>query len=94
MVMINPMINVINTTIRMFLDLVIMEPTRSPMGFMDNSTPTLKKSIPIIKSTAPMRNVIKMLGGIGAIEKQRSNTIIKIGSIAFRVSISFSLNFE
>ena len=88
------MIKVIRTTTEIFFDLVMIEPTRSPIGVMDNSTPTLNSSIPTIKRMAPMRNVIKMLGGIGAIGKQRSNTIIKIGSTAFRVSISFSLNFE
>ena len=77
-----------------FFDLVIMEPTRSPMGVMDNSTPTLKNSIPTIKRMAPIRNVIKTLGGIGAIEKHRNSTMIKMGSTAFKVSINFSWNFD
>lgn len=51
----------------MFLDLVMTEPVRSPIGVMDISTPTLKNSIPTINRTAPHKNVIKMLGGIGVI---------------------------
>lgn len=35
-----------------------------------------------------------MLGGIGAIEKHKTNTISKIGKTAFRVSLNFSLNVE
>ena len=87
----NPIIKVINTTLKMFFDLVIIVPTRSPIGVMEISTPTLKNNIPTIKRMAPIRNVIKILGGIGAIEKQRSKTITSIGTTAFRVSISFSL---
>ena len=72
----------------------MIEPTRSPIGFMDNSTPTLKNSIPIINRTAPIRNVIRILGGIGAMVKHSNSTMSKIGITAFRVSISFSLNLE
>ena len=61
---------------------------------MDNSTPTLKNSIPIINRTAPIRNVIRILGGIGAMVKHSNSTMSKIGITAFRVSISFSLNLE
>jgi hypothetical protein len=69
-----------------------MEPTRSPIWFIDISTPTLKKSIPIMSRTAPIRNVINMLGGIGAIVKHSNKTMARIGSTAFRVSVNFSLN--
>ena len=71
-----------------------MEPTRSPMGVMDISTPTLNKSMPAISSTAPTRKVIRMLGGMGAMVKHNSNTMPRMGKTAFRVSLSFSLNFE
>ena len=94
MVIINPMIKLIRMTINTFLDFVMMEPTRSPIGVMDISTPTLKKSIPMINKTAPTRKVIRILGGMGAMEKHNNNTIAKIGKTAFRVSVSFSLNLD
>ena len=81
---------IINT----FLERVITLPTRSPMGVIDNSTPTLKNNIPIIRRIAPIKNVIKILGGIGAIVKHKRSTIARIGRTAFNVSESFSLNFE
>lgn len=92
--MINPIIKVIKITIKMFLDLVMTEPVRSPIGVMDISTPTLKNSIPTINRTAPHKNVIKMLGGIGVMVKHNINTIASIGITAFNVSDNFSLNFD
>ena len=89
----NPIIKLTNMTIKTFLDFVIIVPVRSPIGVMDNSTPTLNNSIPIISKPAPTKKVIKMLGGIGAMVKQRSSTIPKIGSTAFIVSANFSINF-
>ena len=94
MVMINPMIKLIRIITNTFLDLVMMVPTRSPMGVMDISTPTLKNNIPTVNSVAPMRKVIRMLGGIGAIVKHNNNTIAKIGNTAFKVSVNFSWNLE
>jgi hypothetical protein len=41
---------------------------------------------------APIKKVINILGGIGAIEKHKSKTITKIGMTAFSVSVIFSLN--
>lgn len=90
----NPIIKVIKITIKIFFDLVIMEPVRSPIGVMDNSTPTLKNSIPTIKRTAPIRKVIRILGGTGVMVKHSNNTITSIGNTAFKVSTSFSLNLE
>ena len=75
-----------------FLDLVIMVPVLSPIGVMESSTPTLKKSMPTISRAAPTRNVIKMLGGIGAIVKHSTSTIPRIGITAFIVSENFSEN--
>lgn len=94
MVMTKPMMKLTNTTISTFFVLVIIVPVRSPMGVMEISTPTLNKSIPAISSTAPTRNVIRILGGMGAMVKQSSNTMPRMGKTAFRVSLSFSLNFE
>ena len=92
-VMTKPMTKLTKITIHTFLDLVIIVPVRSPIGVMDNSTPTLKNSIPIISNVAPTKKVINILGGIGAIVKQSSSTIAKIGSTAFIVSENFSINF-
>ena len=94
MVIIKPIIKLMRIITKTFFDFVITVPTRSPMGVIDNSTPTLKNNIPTIKRIAPIKNVIKMLGGMGAIEKHKSKTIARIGRTAFRVSVSFSLNFE
>ena len=46
----------------------------------------------MISKVAPTKKVINMLGGIGAIVKQRSNTIARIGTTAFIVSENFSEN--
>ena len=70
------------------------EPTFSPIGVIDSSTPTLKNNIPTINSTAPTRKVNRILGGIGAMVKQSNNTIPRIGNTALRVSENFSLNFD
>lgn len=94
MVITNPMINPISIIINRFLERVVIEPTFSPMGVMDCSTPTLKSNIPTINRIAPTRKHIKMLGGIGAIVKQSNNTIAKIGNTAFRVSVNFSSNLD
>ena len=93
-VMIKPMIKVMSTTMISFFERVMTEPVRSPIGVMDNSTPTLKKSIPTINRMAPIIKVINILGGIGAMEKHSNSTMIKIGSTAFKVSVNFSWNFE
>lgn len=69
-------------------------PTRSPIGVMETSTPTLKSSIPIINNTPPIRNINIMLGEIGAIVKHSKRTIAMIGSTALMVSINFSRKFD
>ena len=94
MVIIKPIIKLISMIINTFFERVITLPTRSPIGVMEISTPTLKNNIPIINKIAPIKNVIKILGGMGAIEKHSSKTIARIGRTAFNVSVSFSLNFE
>jgi len=60
------------------------------MVVIDKSTPTLKRSIPKINMTAPIRNAIRILGGIGAIVKHNNKTIASIGKTAFKVSFNFS----
>ena len=94
MVIKNPITKLTKITMNMFLDLVITVPVRSPIGVMEISTPTLKNSIPTIKRRAPIKKVINILGGIGAIEKHSNSTIASIGMTAFSVSVNFSLNLE
>jgi len=94
MVIKNPITKLTKTTMKTFLDLVITVPVRSPIGVMEISTPTLKNNIPTIKRRAPIKKVIRILGGIGAMEKHSSRTMASIGMTAFRVSVSFSLNLE
>ena len=78
----------------MFLDLVMAEPVFSPIGVIDNYTHTLKNNIHTISITAPTRNVIRILVGIGVIVKHNNNTIPRIGNTAFNVSDNFSLNLD
>ena len=66
-----PITKLTKITIKRFLDLVMMVPVLSPIGVMDTSTPTLKNNIPIINKMAPIKKVIRILGGIGAMVKQR-----------------------
>ncbi len=76
------------------MDLVRLLPTISPIGVMERSTPRVKNTIPIVNRTAPIRNASKMLGEIGAIVKHNSKTMPTTGSTAFKVSFSFSRNFD
>lgn len=92
--MINPMIKLIAMIKNRFLDLVMVVPVRSPIGVIESSTPTLKNNIPTMRRAAPIRNVIKILGGIGAMVKHKKRTIKSIGKTALRVSFSFSLNLD
>ena len=76
-----------------FLVLVMLLPTRSPIGVMESSAPNVKNIIPAIKNTAPSKNASKILGDTGAIVKHKSNTIPRIGRTAFKASFNFSCNF-
>ena len=89
-----PITKLTKITIKRFLDLVMMVPVLSPIGVMDTSTPTLKNNIPIINKMAPIKKVIRILGGIGAMVKQSNKTMASMGMTAFRVSVNFSLNLE
>ena len=92
MVITKPITKLMKIIMNRFLDLVIIVPVLSPIGVMESSTPTLKKSMPTISRAAPTRNVIKILGGIGAMVKHSKSTIPSIGSTAFMVSENFSEN--
>ena len=72
---------------------VMLAPTRSPIGDIASSAPRLKSIMPTISNTAPMRNAIRMLVGIGATVKHSSSTMPMIGSTAFSDSFNFSCSF-
>ena len=76
-----------------FRDCVIAVPTRSPIGVIARSAPSVKNIIPTTSSTAPIRNTISNPGEIGAIVKHRNNTIRMIGMTARSASSSFSSRF-
>ena len=68
-------------------------PTRSPIGDMASSAPSVKSIIPASKRTAPKRKQSKMLEEMGAITKQSTSTIAMIGSTACSASFHFSRSF-
>ena len=68
-------------------------PTRSPIGDMASSAPSVKSIIPASKSTAPKRKQSRMLEEMGAITKQSTSTIAMIGSTACSASFHFSRSF-
>ena len=91
MVIIKPMTKVINIISNNFLVLVMVVPTLSPIIVIESSTPIEKSSNPTVRSTAPIKNAIKILGEIGAILKHSNITIANIGNTAFKISTDFSL---
>ena len=70
----------------------IFVPTRSPIGVIESSAPSVKSIIPAINSTAPNKNKSRMLAGTGVIVKLSSTTIAIIGDTAFSDSFNFSVN--
>lgn len=68
-------------------------PTRSPIGDMASSAPSVKSIIPASKRTAPKRKQSRMLEEMGAITKQSTSTIAMIGSTACNASFHFSRSF-
>ena len=68
-------------------------PTRSPIGDMASSAPSVKSIIPASKRTAPKRKQSRMLEEMGAITKQSTSTIAMIGSTACSASFHFSRSF-
>ena len=65
-------------------------PTRSPMGVMLISAPSVKNMMPTTMSTAPSRKHSRMLGDTGAMVKHSTSTMATMGSTACRASNSFS----
>ena len=76
-----------------FLLFVRHVPTRSPIGDMASSAPSVKSIIPASKRTAPKRKQSRMLEEMGAITKQSTSTIAMIGSTACSASFHFSAVF-
>ena len=68
-------------------------PTFSPMGVILVSAPRVKNIRPRTIITAPIRKHSRMLGEMGAAEKQSSNTMQTIGKTACSDSVSFSFSF-
>ena len=80
-------------TTRSFRLFVRHVPTRSPIGDMASSAPSVKSIIPASKRTAPKRKQSRMLEEMGAITKQSTSTIAMIGSTACSASFHFSRSF-
>ena len=81
------------TTTHSFLDCVIAVPTRSPIGDIASSAPSVKNTIPAISNIPPIRKHSKILGEIGAIVKDSSSTSPMMGNTACSASFSFSFSF-
>ena len=92
MVIMTPSKNERHTIKRMFLLLVILAPTFSPIMVMDISAPRVKNIIPKITISAPIRKLSNTLGVNGVIEKHNTNTIRIIGTTATTASINLLLN--
>ena len=94
MVMMKPSRNDRATTTLSLRLRVMQVPTRSPMGVMAISAPSVKNIMPAIRNTAPTRNVSTMPGEMGATLKQSTMTMSRIGRTAFRDSISLPYRRE
>ena len=69
---------------------VSMVPTRSPMGVMLISAPSVKNMMPTMIIAAPSKKQSRMLGETGAMLKQSTSTMATMGSTACSDSNSFS----
>ena len=67
-------------------DLVLWEPTYSPMGVMEISAPRVKKPMPTISATAPTKKAISVPLGMGATVKHSASTSAVTGKTAWRDS--------
>ena len=92
-VMMKPRMKPIAMMSSRFLLLVIAVPTRSPIGVMLISAPSVKNMMPTTIMAAPIRKHSRMLAEIGAMVKHRTITIAITGSTARSASDSFSLRF-
>ena len=67
---------------KMFWLRVSMAPTRSPIGVMLISAPSVKNMMPTTIMAAPSRKQSRMLGETGAMLKQRISTMAAMGRTA------------
>jgi len=93
MVMIKPKIKLTGTMIHSLLVRVMAAPTFSPIGDMLVSAPRVKNIRPSTIITAPIKKHSRMLGEMGATEKQRIITMQTMGRTAWRDSVNFSFSF-
>ena len=70
--------------------LVMTAPTRSPMGVMLISAPSVKNMMPTTIIAAPSRKHSRMLGDTGAMVKHSTSTMAAMGSTACSASSNFS----
>ena len=81
------------TTTHSFLDCVIAVPTRSPIGDIASSAPSVKNTIPAISNIPPIRKHSKILRRNRRNRKDSSSTSPMMGSTACSASFSFSFSF-
>ena len=74
-VMMNPSTNPSITMMLSFFLLVTAVPSRSPMGVMLISAPSVKNMVPMTIMAAPIRKHSKILEEMGAIVKHRTMTL-------------------
>ena len=90
MVTTTPIKKLTDTTTHSFRDRVIWAPTRSPMGVMAISAPSVKSPMPRINSTAPIKKASSVSAGTGEIVKLSTTTMAVIGSTEAKASRTFS----
>ena len=75
-----------------FFDFVRVAPIRLPMTVIEVSAPRVKRPIPTIIITVPIRNARSRLDSIGVTSKHKIATIITIGSTDTSDSLNFSFS--
>ena len=86
-----PMKKETRMTTQIFRDFVIVEPTCSPIGVMDLSTPSVKSPMPKIIINVPARKEMKIEFGSGVTVKDSARMIKDTGRTDARDSLSFSI---
>ena len=90
MVTTTPIKKLTATTTQSFRDRVIWTPTRSPMGVMAISAPRVKRPMPAISRTAPIKKASSVSVGTGEMVKHSASTMAVMGSTEARASRTFS----
>jgi hypothetical protein len=78
----------------MFFEAVILEPTYSPIGLIAVSAPKVKRPMPKISITAPIRKATKIAELTGKKAISRISTIAVTGSTEDSASEIFSHRFD